>query len=718
MDNDKPATRKPERPRPDESPKEAQVTILPATITGRVFDAGGAHVPIRKARVFLDPGTSTARPYGSESPIETNDNGEFTMTAMAAAGVHVLVVEAFGKRIEQRVPELGSACRADVSIPLPVGLQLITTVMGNDCEPRSCADLTSGTVVTVQALHDLSEEEMRLRPLAFDFWSNFGTFLETPRDRSTPMVRLDTGGGRGTLQIKVTMRERGSASMEAGTEAMVNTPVPQPISGAISVGLRRTASTLTNDLPLWLIIRTSTDAISFRNYQKFMDVVLCGVDPTTEGLFDDFELQKIVGEGGKRATFGELQKRRYLPFTDADAYRLLKVATEAFLMVNCGVSLNRVTFDPLDIADLVSRTGIENVDVNTVNQLWNRFLQSVNGTSYRTLPYLSYIAAKFPELRLKNAIFTNIPGGLPGAQPDPCYGLLASKLTEPCLLELIWSYWHEEGMLVQTMNAISMRFQNRRGPDKYDPLANTEIDPLRPLNNLLWGYIQDEQHRLTVVRRAYEYDHHYGLRLQGRAIPELRTADSRSQFLQAFHHLLHRCALFYQQDDDTTVISDGFPVLNALKEVHLILSQGAHNQFGDLPFTARVEMLIQEWLLARPEFREFLPTRLMVAYPEPWMDRVDAMKKLQNWSDVNILHFRDLGMFGERLLLSIRFGDWVDVNEPDQAKNWARFWRAEIQGYIHGYRAVTGVDISVEPVNSTLPSVLLRERVSQQRLRA
>ena len=111
------------------------------------------------------------------------------------------------------------------------------------------------------------------------------------------------------------------------------------------------------------------------------------------------------------------------------------------------------------------------------------------------------------------------------------------------------------------------------------------------------------------------------------------------------------------------MIADGFPVLNALKEVHLILSQGAHNQFGDLPSTARIEMLMQQWLLARPEFREFLPTRIMVAYPEPWMDRVDAMKKLQGWTDTSVLHFRNLGMFGEQILLSIRYGDWNDVDD-------------------------------------------------------
>ena len=84
-----------------------------------------------------------------------------------------------------------------------------------------------------------------------------------------------------------------------------------------------------------------------------------------------------------------------------------------------------------------------------------------------------------------------------------------------------------------------------------------------------------------MVRRNYEYDHQYGLRLEGRAVSQLRTADSRSKFIEAFHSLLSLCGSFYKQDDDTTVIADGFPVLNALKEVHLILSQGAHNQYGD-----------------------------------------------------------------------------------------------------------------------------------------
>ena len=74
---------------------------------------------------------------------------------------------------------------------------------------------------------------------------------------------------------------------------------------------------------------------------------------------------------------------------------------------------------------------------------------------------------------------------------------------------------------------------------------------------------------------------------------------------------------------------------------------------------------MQQWLLARPEFREFLPTRIMVAYPEPWMDRVDAMKKLQGWTDTSVLHFRNLAVFGEQILLSIRWGDWSDAIDPN-----------------------------------------------------
>ena len=257
-----------------------------------------------------------------------------------------------------------------------------------------------------------------------------------------------------------------------------------------------------------------------------------------------------------------------------------------------------------------------------------------------------------------------------------CDGILRHRLSCPSLIELIWSYWHEEGMLVQSLNVIALRFQNRRGAMDRDPLAHLEIDPLRPLNNLMWGYVQDEMHRLTVPRRAYEYDHHYGLTIFGKAVPSIRPADSRSKFLEAFHNLLYRTALFYHEDADTTVIADAFPLLNALREVHLLLAEGAHNQFGDLPWTARGEMLVQQWLLSRPEMREFLRGRAMVPYAEPWMGQVDTLKRLQGWSEVSVTNFHELAVFGEQVLLSIRYHDWSAVNDQEEAKLWARYWKA------------------------------------------
>jgi hypothetical protein len=489
----------------------------------------------------------------------------------------------------------------------------------------------------------------------------------------------------------------------------VTNPQPVPIEGGIAVTNRRTASRMTEDVPLWISIRRGTNALGFDRYLDFMNWLFCP---------EDRSRHPGARTGAQVDMFDNLQKRRFLPFTDTDAYRSIKVATEAFVMANCGVFAD---FDSGD-ADYVQNQVVlpEKVSPSGLESRMHQYLQSVDAPGVtEVLPYLAIVRRKMLDQQIKDMDISDVFPRLTNSATGRCFGLLQSKLTCPCLLELIWSYWQEEGMLVQTMNALTRRFQNVRSPLANDPLANMEIDPLRPLNNLIWGFIQDEQHRLSVVRRNYEYDHHYGLRLAGRAVRAPRTADSRSKFLEAFHTMLSLAAAFYKRDDDTTIVADGFPVLNALKEAHLILSQGAHNQFGDLPSTARIEMLMQQWILARPEFREFLPTRIMVAYPEPWMDRVDAMKKLQGWSDTSVLHFRNLAIFGEQVLLSIRYGVWAGVIDPFQAVNWARYWRPEIQGYLHAYRSVTGVDLSVDVTNArvdaTLPSVHLVHRLTDQR---
>jgi hypothetical protein len=158
-----------------------------------------------------------------------------------------------------------------------------------------------------------------------------------------------------------------------------------------------------------------------------------------------------------------------------------------------------------------------------------------------------------------------------------------------------------------------------------------------------------------------------------------------------------------------------------LKDVHLLLAEGAGNQFRDLPTQARAEMLMTQWLLARPEMREFLRGRAMVPYREPWMGQVDTMKRLQGWGDVNVNHFRDMATFGEQIVLSVRYGDWIDVNDQEQARNWARYWKPELQSYIHSYLAATGVDLGAQITDTrraserfVQPSLHLRNRIAVQ----
>jgi len=415
----------------------------------------------------------------------------------------------------------------------------------------------------------------------------------------------------------------------------------------------------TNDQLLWDKIEKSR--IDFNEYRDVMDSILnCNL----EDLYNNPNEKRI--------------DKNHLPFNRTEAYSLLKFATEKFVEKKLG----------LKATDLVG--------------------YFENGR----LPYYNLILQRIKEFLVDDVVDGN-------DDVDACEDLLETK-EQPILIELIWSYWHEEGMLVQTMNAIARRFQNIRNNER-DPLANLELDPLRPLNNILWGYIQDAQHRLTISRRTYEYDHHYGIRLLGKAIPEFMPADSRSKFIQAFHNLLYRAALYFKEADDMTINADAFPLLNALREVHLLLAEGAHNQFGDLPTVARIEMLIEQWILSRPEIREFLGGRIMVPYDEPWMDRVDTMKTLQGWADTSISYYHDLAVYGEQIVLSIRFGNWSRVNDRDFARNWADTWRDAIQRYLHSYHSVTGVDLTIESSYQTrdekyvMPAFLIQQKFQKEK---
>lgn len=386
--------------------------------------------------------------------------------------------------------------------------------------------------------------------------------LQKKTDTGT-VAHWDTKGLRSSsYKVKVKAFHHTAGNLEAGEGETRITVLPREVQA--SVTLQRSAAGPTDDQALWVAIRNRTEAISFDRYEAFIDRLLCPTDPCDPDAFTDKGLancdpcpsnKQAKDYGG--TSIGAIRDNLTIRpnIYGPDAYYLLKLAAQAFLIFESGIVIDHPRNVVTGLPDPgQSVPGLEDpefrlgrpVTLGDIQGKLTDYLSTVVGTvGGKGLPYLK---------RIVNAL---IPQGSTTETLPYCEAILQHRFSCPSLLELIWSYWEEQGMLAQTLNAITLRFQNRRGGAR-DPLANLEIDPLRPLNNLLWGFVQDEYNRLTVPRRAYEYDHHYGLTLLGKAVPRLESADSRSKFIEAFHNLLNRAAIFFRADADTTLIAEAF----------------------------------------------------------------------------------------------------------------------------------------------------------------
>lgn len=587
-----------------------------------------------------------------------------------------------------RCVEVNSGCVAETCFDLAMNAETKMMVIDDQCTPLPCARPQVNNVVKIDTTGTFGVNYYQSIPPG---WARMGQFTAH---------KLISEPGKQTFNAHVGIPSNLSGVEDAilglDAEFEVDEPRALPVTGSLTVSHQRRTAEPDGSLSFFVRLLDASKSIGFGAYQEFIDQVFGCTDKGGLDQLPGFD--KLAGTNSKLKRLG-----RELTDHGVGAYDLLRTATEAFLLFRCCVRpSDEVGGWPLNYPN--------NPDLGDYrkhsSEKWRELFSNYLGD--KRLPYIQRVLdTAFPEYEVAD-------GGL---DQHFCADVLKrSRVDNPCFLELIWNYWHEEGMLVQSINAVSQRFQNHRAPGERDPLAHMEIDPLRPLNNILWGYVQEERDRLSIKRRAYEYQHQYGLSLYGKAVADLRPADSRSKFIEAFHNLLNKCADYYRAKQDTTVDPDGYPLLHALQELNLILAQGAHNQFGDLAWTSRVEMLMQQWILARPEMRDFLQSRAMVPYKETWMPQVDTMKNLQGWSDVVVTHFRDLAVYGEQITLTIRWYNWYDVTSEEEAKGWADLLRSQIQTYIHAYRAATGVDLStMDGVDYTMPSVHLRKRLAMQK---
>ena len=352
------------------------------------------------------------------------------------------------------------------------------------------------------------------------------------------------------------------------------------------------------------------------------------------------------------------------PLADVDLYAALKAATLVWLQTEAGVWIG-----PDEDASTAH--------ADSATEVAARHSSHLEGLEYdvEVLPYGTRILDALRGLPLKRAevVFGN-------------YGISSEPPHRPLLLELIWSYWHEEGLLVQTMDAVGRRLLNCHAPGgRHDSLSRLKFDPTQPVERVVSDYLQDEWSSLGKRRRAYEYEHEYGLSLSGKALPGA-GAGAGARFPAALGDLFAACSSFYEADDDATTAA---ALLDALKDVQSILAASGHNQ-GDVAWAARSEMLIQQWILGSPKLGPFFGDDAMESGRARWIDRVDMVRRLQGWGRTSVTHAHDLAVLGEQLLLSIRHGTWGSAGDSSVAAAWARYWRPEIQAYVHASRAVTG----------------------------
>src|SRR5690349_6984358 len=96
-------------------------------------------------------------------------------------------------------------------------------------------------------------------------------------------------------------------------------PDQTPVRPPQQVTLDRAHVPPTADQALWAVIRSSADALLYDRYASFIEPIMGGQTPARAP--DRFN--KVNAQIG-------------LAFPDAEPYRLLKVATEVFMMANTG----------------------------------------------------------------------------------------------------------------------------------------------------------------------------------------------------------------------------------------------------------------------------------------------------------------------------------------------------------------------------------------------
>ena len=410
----------------------------PGSITVTVTDIGGAGGVLSGALVNLysAPAGTTVTKFNARTwePDEsallqtgrTDNEGKVIFAGLEPA--LYLVKYQHHPETQAQCVEVGPGLSAQAHIRLQLLVNPKLAFQNADCQDITCPQPKVGDRVYATVCFDQSDT---LRPFVNLQLPPGTTRVRDDKFSFTMPVR---SAGPQELKMALQFAPLGTppvgapapqpASYELLTGFDAERREPTPIAGTVKVSLSRTETEPTSDLRLWGAIRAVTEAVSFDRYMRFMDLLFCA---------DRTDQSPAAGKA-----FSKLLQRRFLPFTDTDAYRVLKVATEAFVVVNCGVFTGDTVLEGeagvlADLVDYLDRRDLPRPGPEP-------FLEKVDGL--RILPYLAIIRRKLPDVPINDAIRGSDRSDL---EADLCDGFIREKLRNPCLLELIWSVLARRG---------------------------------------------------------------------------------------------------------------------------------------------------------------------------------------------------------------------------------------------------------------------------------
>lgn len=462
------------------------------------------------------------------------------------------------------------------------------------------------------------------------------------------------------------------------------------IEGSTKVTLKSETTPYTKDQIIWVAIRKGAKNASYVGFEDFVRNKLCAAPNANIPIIN--ATLSPIREGANSYAWQH-------------TYPFIKAAATLYLEQ----SKLEDAFDQPFVSEEMRRLGDPNITTGQLMLDLKDHLQQIVGSDGLTLPYLNGVIER---------VVSNLVNITASSRTNcPTWSFIKHRLESPPMYDLIWNYWMSLAGLTETMNAVVDCYR-RKSNERTALLSDVRFDLLRPIGNLLSGYARDTEIPITHEEYLVELQAQYGLVLPEHAGLDIQPTQTDTSFLGALHNVIGGSGKLLRDRLNKTLSIDTHSLGRTLGNMNVRLAMGAHNQLWEVTRRIRRDMLVQQWILSRPEVTEFLRVPAMVDMKEGWMSALAAYrdrKNQQSWSTARsgnygnvsgnssqsalvVQQFHRLACKSEIMVLGARWGGWSDEDLVGKsAEGWLNEVQHDIKDYISDYREVTRlVNLDVE----------------------